>query len=215
MTTHKTHKRRGASIALGFLALSTIMSAAWACTGQPQVVALSLDRAPAGTEVTIIGQRVPTQFVEIRWDSLHGPVIGKGEARNGDFAIATLIPDAAPGIYYMVVSALPLGYPEGTPPSITRVSFEVTASPAASREASPRPGSERRHSPDLWSAFSAAHDGVSFSPAATADGDASSARALGIGIGAFAFGAGALIISGATAVLTRRRQGLGRTAEPG
>lgn len=209
----KTHKRKiVAPFAFSLLALSMVLSVAWACTGQPQVVALSLDRAPSESEVTVIGQRVPTQFVEIRWDSLHGPVIGKGEATIGDFAIATRIPKAAPGIYYMVVSALPLGYPKGTPPSITRVSFEVTASPAASRDASGPPGAERRHSADLWSAFSAAHDNASLNSAATADDDASSARALGIGLGVFAFGAGALIISGATAVLTRRRPGLRGTA---
>lgn len=182
--------------ALILLALLTLVSAAWACTGQPQVVALSTDRAPVGTEVTVIGERVPTQFVEIRWDSLQGPVIGRGTATNGDFAILALVPDAPPGIYYMVVAALPLGYPEGTPPSVTRVSFEVTASPALAAE----PAGLHNHSSDLWSGFSQAAPELSVGSPAAGNNEVSPAPALGIGVGIFAFGAGALIVSAATAV---------------
>lgn len=202
-------KRRLCVSAMGLSAALLAVSAAWACTGQPQVVALSTDRAPVGTEVTVIGQQVPTEYVEVRWDSVHGPVVGTGFAKNGDFAVQARVPETAPGIYYMVVAALPLGYPEGTPPTVTRVSFEVTSSPAGSSERSPEARSAANVSTDLWRGFSSLSDGPASLASATQSQAEPAVPALGIGVGIFAFGAAALIFASGTAIAVRRRPAVG------
>lgn len=107
-------------------------STAWACTYLPTVVGLSSSSAPPGSTVEVYGQGVGLAGVpiELRWNSVEGPVVGTATTQQGPnratFSATMTIPDVAPGVY--VVLAMDATGQSAEP---TRTTFQVTPSPGA------------------------------------------------------------------------------------
>lgn len=92
---------------------------------KPRIVAANPASAPAGTAVAVTGAAVgaPEGEVQIRWDSVTGPVLGTADVNaDGDFAASVAVPETDPGVHFLVVVADGIG--------VARTSFEVS-SPAA------------------------------------------------------------------------------------
>ena len=110
---------------LGPLAVAVgLVGVAWACTPAAQF-SLSTVAAPAGTAVSVAGSSFPVdQDVSVRWNSAGGPVLGSGKGPS--FTTTVTIPDADPGIYYIVATT---SNPDGSPGWAAVRSFQVVASP--------------------------------------------------------------------------------------
>lgn len=86
-----------------------------------RIVAANPASAPAGTAVAVTGASVgaPEGQVQIRWDSVTGPVLGTADVNaDGDFAASVAVPETTPGVHSLVVVA------DGT--GVARTSFEVS-----------------------------------------------------------------------------------------
>ncbi len=150
---------------------------------KPRIVAANPAAAPAGTAVAVTGAAVgaPEGEVQIRWDSVTGPVLGTAAVNaDGDFAASIPIPPTTPGIHSLVVVA------DGT--GVARTAFEVSspAAPAA------RPAALDVQTP-------LARQGAA-APAASA-----ASSALTVGASLLAVGLVALFSGVALAGLRRRR----------
>ena len=119
-----TATRRLCSILLGPLVVAVaLVGVAWACTPAAQF-SLSTVAAPAGTAVSVEGSSFPAnQDVSVRWNSAGGPVLGSGKGPS--FTTTVTIPDADPGIYYIVATTT---NPDGSPGWAAVRSFQVVAS---------------------------------------------------------------------------------------
>lgn len=141
-------RRRWYLVALGAVAAPVVgASLAYACTSLA-TLNLSPTQGPAGQQVNVSGRGfsahdvtdVRNGVVEIRFDSLNGPVLGTATAtKGGEITAAITIPQgAAPGTHMVVATQ---NRANGTPASGTpaRQSFTVVASPAqaANTQASP------------------------------------------------------------------------------
>jgi hypothetical protein len=106
------------------------MSAAWACTFQPRIFALSQEAGPKGSEVLITGQGVaPQGAVGIHWNGVTGPRLAQTSADSaGNFSVVAPIPNVAPDVYSLVAVAANAG--------VARSSFEVTPEYAMSQTVS-------------------------------------------------------------------------------
>lgn len=94
------------AIAAGVAVASVGLSAAWACSVQIGMRPLSVLVGPPGTEVTVTGISPGTQ-VDLRWDGVRGPVLATTAVDasvqpTGTFSAEIKIPDAEPGIHYVV-----------------------------------------------------------------------------------------------------------------
>lgn len=110
--------------ALGVL----VLSAAWACTGQPQVYSVTPLNATAGSEVTMRGGLVaPNASLELRWNGVAGPKLAETVVEpDGTFAMSFAVPDdAEPGVH-SVVAVSPV-----RDVGVGRTAFEVVADPRA------------------------------------------------------------------------------------
>lgn len=95
-----------------------------------RIVAANPASAPAGTTVAVTGASVgaPEGQVQIRWDSVTGPVLGTADVNaDGNFAASVAVPETTPGVHSLVVVA------EGT--GVARTSFEVSPAAPATRPA--------------------------------------------------------------------------------
>jgi len=81
---------------------------AWACTVQAPIIGVSPAAAPERALVTVAGSRMVlgadgNRQVEIRWQSVDGPVLGTGDVdADGRFSAEVAVPTAAPGIHSLV-----------------------------------------------------------------------------------------------------------------
>lgn len=190
--TKRPTKRSAAGIALAGALLLLTATAVWACTAQPRIFSLGPQVGPVGLELTLEGQAVAGAPVEVRWNSLEGVKIGEGVADPvGNFAVSARIPQAEPGIYFIVVKAGAAG--------VVRTSFEVTSERAVASEN--RPADRAASSTDLWSAFSTDSAAIESGGAQTADADSGGQAILGAAL--LAAGAAALAIG---LVADRRRR---------
>lgn len=115
-----------ATVAIGVLVATAAM--AWACSPQPRIIATSAQTGRVGTVVSVRGEAAATGPVEIRWNSVTGAAIGSAMAdAQGNFAATATVPQAAPGIYALVVAT-----PKG---AVARTAFELTASSAPAEPA--------------------------------------------------------------------------------
>jgi hypothetical protein len=195
VTKRPTHRSAPGIALVGALLLLTA-NAVWACTAQPRIFSLGPQVGPVGLEITLEGQAVPGAPVEVRWNSLQGVKIGEGVADfSGNFAVPARIPQAEPGIYFILVKAANAG--------VFRDSFEVTAERAVASDN--RPADRAASSADLWSAFSTDSPAVESRGAQTADADSGSQAILGAAL--LAAGAAALAFG---LVADRRRRHAGR-----
>lgn len=99
-------------------------SVAFACSVLPQVsYSLLPESATPGSTVVVEGENVRTQTpVEIRWNGVGGKVLASVTPENGAFAVRVQIPDAAPGIYSLMLVTDNAG--------VGRTAFEVVGSAA-------------------------------------------------------------------------------------
>lgn len=75
---------------------------AWACVPQANLVTLQpRSSGPAGSEVTVSGVNLDRGEAEIRWNAVDGPLLAKAQGPN--LEVPVKIPDAAAGLYLVVV----------------------------------------------------------------------------------------------------------------
>lgn len=163
-------RRVGAVMAV---VLSVVMGwggLAWACTAQPKILSVSpvaategvnAEAAPgAGTAVIVTGDAVASEApVEIRWNAATGPAIGVATSdTEGNFIVPATIPEASPGIYYVVATIDGVG--------VSRMAYEVT------NAGSPFPSPGALTTNQLWSQ----------TPSQAPDGGLAMEVALGVGL---------------------------------
>lgn len=98
--------------------------AAWACTPQTPIAIMPNSGYP-GSQVEISGassEIYRSNLVEIRWNSINGPVLGSAAVAPGQaFSIKVTVPEAPPGVYYPVLVT-------GGSFGIARAPFEIIPS---------------------------------------------------------------------------------------
>jgi len=107
---------------------------------------------PRSSAATVSGQGIASaKNVEIRWNSISGPKLAEASLDStGSFSVPVTLPDSAPGVYMMIVSA------DGV--SAGRVAFEVTndGQPAAQKLEASR---SKLIGADNWQGFAAPSNG--------------------------------------------------------
>lgn len=178
-------RRAATGLAVGVAAVLCVAGIAWACTPQPRILGLTHQFGHSQSTFTVRGDAVaPAGVVEMRWNAVHGPVVGTGVAdENGDFAADVRVPDVAPGVYSLLAVA------DGT--SLARVAFEVVPKTAPSADAAPTSVTPP------WGSVTSAP--LHSSPA--------SSNTVSVGAGLLAVGLVALF-SGFTVATVRRRKAL-------
>lgn len=106
-------------------------SAAFACSVQPQVsYSLLPESATPGATVMVEGQNVRARTpIEIRWNGVNGKVLASVSPDSGAFAVPVQIPEAAPGIYSLMLVTESAG--------VGRTAFEVIGSAADAPTSAP------------------------------------------------------------------------------
>jgi hypothetical protein len=183
--------KKGLGVAC-FVVVMGVAATAWACTAQVGLSPLLQQSGPQGTQLSVSGQTIGGGEVEIRWNGVRGPVIGTAltgqDGGANDFTAQVTIPEATPGVYYLVAAA-----ENG---QVSRAAFEVTPSdPAATPAVAPRVvGSQ----PNVDNAWNSQGPG----PA-----DASTSPGLVAGMGLLAVGMVALFSAFGVAAVHRHRSG--------
>jgi len=193
----KITRNKGIGTMLAAMVMLSAASLALACTGQTRILSITPQAGSPATAITVKGEAiVPGTPVEIRWNGLNGAELANATAGpGGTFSAAVNVPEAAPGVYYLVVSA--------GETAVARNAFEVTESASASNgraSAANVPG--RSVSSDLWNGLSANRGAVD---AGTVAGT-SRTRGPGALIGIALAGAGAVAMSGVVLTVSRRRR---------
>jgi len=185
-------------LAAAFIALTALVaaaSAAWACTAQTYLNQVIPRQAVSRSTVSLAGQSTVRQgLVEIRWNSAEGPrvdVATTGSAAN--FSRQVMVPDVAPGVYYLVVVS------EGQ--KIASAPFEVTESGNGSSAVAAASG-------DLWGGFDQNHPSIG-GLGGISQGANGPKSGLLLGAGLLAVGAAGLV---SAAVVTRSKR---RAAQAG
>lgn len=113
-------RRAGYGVGMG-VALTVLgwASVVFACTVLPQVsYSLLPESATPGSTVMVEGQNVKSQSpVEIRWNGVGGKVLASATPVNGTFSVPVQVPEAAPGIYSLMLVTDNAG--------VARTAFEV------------------------------------------------------------------------------------------
>lgn len=116
---------------------------AWACVPQPLLVVLQPRASgPAGTAVQVQVIGFDRGAVEVRWNAADGPELAR--STGPDFTADIVIPDAAPGLYSVVVLARQAGGGIGN--AVTSA-FHVTEERDAPHAAVPPTAPEREVTP--------------------------------------------------------------------
>lgn len=179
-----------------------VATAAWACTAVPSVSS-GLRSGPAGMHVPLDGTGFAPADVEIRWNAPDGPIVGA--AMGPDFSTTFTVPEASPGIYYVV--ALQKG-PDGSVIGKASDTFELTgpADSPAGVIGSSEGRSASASSAGLWEGFSniqgSSPDRIA-PPADTVPSGPSPAFLIGLGL--VTAGAGALTAGLVTSKRATRR----------
>lgn len=195
--------RRAATAAFAMvLGLVGVASFAWACTPQAEVAPLAVQSGAPGTRVPVTGLAAKPGPIEVRWNSPKGPLVGTGVAAitptGLNFATEVTIPEAEPGVYYLVVSTSDGG--------TARAAFEVL-SPAASAPTAAAP------TPALAPGTEALWNGLGNGspvpgPETSLGSPAGSGMAIGVGLAAV--GLVGMFAGFTTVALRRQRRLAGR-----
>jgi hypothetical protein len=120
-----------------FAAVLAAVGVAWACTPAARLAPLSPRSGPVGTLVTVHGEAfndgVP---VEIRWNSVRGPLMATVTPPRGAFSVEVTIPEAPPRVYAIYAVQQSTADRVG---GKGQEAFEVTA-PARADERTPEGG---------------------------------------------------------------------------
>lgn len=107
------------------VALGMIGSTAWACTAFTSLRGVQSGLANSRVEMTgesLVRPNERVRAVELRWNSLQGPILAQAEAdHTGKLSTTVTIPEAAPGTYFVVAIV------QGR--AVARSIFEVVAAP--------------------------------------------------------------------------------------
>lgn len=167
--------RRGPFVlALGMAAVLAAASAAAACTPMLAMYPLSSPAGDPGKEVTVKGTSPSTDPVEVRWDGIRGPMLGTAsvDEETGAFSIDVEIPEAAPGLHYVVaVGGASKG---GDSTGWSRAPFKV-AGPAPPLHATPTLGADQAQG-------GLTADGYTWQSATTDGGSPISQTTIGIAV---------------------------------
>jgi len=179
-------RRVGVAVAAAVLGTVLVLAGlAWACTNFVRIDSLVPATNSASTTPTaaVRGSGAAAgATVELRWNGIEGPVIGRAKAdQSGAFSAEASIPDVSPGIYTVIAN-------DGHNP-VGRAAIEVGASPGGAVLATPAAG-----------AGFTAHPAPGF-------GSPSAGFPPQLGITILAVGLGALA-SGFALVTVRRRRAL-------
>lgn len=136
---------------------------AFACTPGGEVY-INPPSGLAGSQPTLSGNNwgAHEARLEIRWNSMSGPVLAEVTPVGGSFSVAVTIPQATPGVYYIVTKS-----PTRATPA--RLAFEVTA-PRTTSGATETP--ERQTSANANAGETAASSGSGQTAASTSGADA-------------------------------------------
>lgn len=116
MRSRRTVATLVAAIGMGLAGVS----AAWACTGQPlmELASDQVGEARSQAKVEVLANQAVAGPVALRWNSLEGPVLATADVPAGQAAtLDATIPDAAPGVYYLVLE---------TSAGVARSAFQVS-----------------------------------------------------------------------------------------
>ena len=192
-------KRKVAAITALAMTLMAMAGLAWACSPQSSMVIIP-DTGPSARRATASGNLVNPLPVgaggsesagtaQIHWNAADGPLLAQvSPSQSGAFSAEVTLPQAAPGVYYLVLTS--------QSKDVARVAVQVT-----------KPGSTVSAagvSSGLWSGFSAANSTASLgvaSPAAPTGSD----PAMLAGMGLTAFGVAASAMGLSVAALRKRR----------
>ncbi|MGH2772140.1 MAG: hypothetical protein ACRDIU_03235 [Actinomycetota bacterium] len=204
---------------LGLVALGCMVVAgvAWACTPVAQIVALSPVGGPAGTHLIVTGANFNPGPVEIRWDTLEGPLMGHAD----NFAVGMSMPDDAAALradHASAVSGGPSSYsasvpvPEGATPGVYYVSAiqkdsagQIVGKATASVELTDKStrSAKTQASTDLWQGFSSNDSRFEVgAPAAAGNGLSTPGAFAGLAL----LSVGMLGLGAAVATTVRRRR---------
>lgn len=181
------------------LGLIGVASFAWACTPQAEVAPLVVQSGAPGTRVPVTGLAAKPGPIQVRWNSPKGPVLGTGVAAitptGLNFATEVTIPEAAPGVYYLVVNTNDGG--------TARAAFEVLSPNAAAPTAA-------APTPALVPGTEALWDGLgNSSPVAGPETSVGSPGGSGMAVGAGMAAVGLVgMFAGFTTVALRRQRRL-------
>lgn len=92
-----------------------------ACVPQPAVLVHPRGSGPTGGNVEVRGENFGSSTAEVRWNGVDGRLLGKGTGPS--FTVPITIPDAAEGLYTLVVV---LRGAQGEVLDTTRAPFQVT-----------------------------------------------------------------------------------------
>jgi len=175
-----------------FLVVLSTAGAAWACTSQPRLLAVSPIRERPGEAVTITGEGVPAPVVAIRWNTLNGPKLAEVTPQAGSFSTSIVVPDVAPGVYFVLVE---------TTAGVARAAFEVAAGPGNRSAVSSLSG--QGVETGLWQGFGRNASGTGLADNAPSPRSGSNAPlAAGIAL----LGAGLVAMTGLGGVAYRGRR---------
>lgn len=198
MTGEAMKRRVSRALALSVAAVIAMVSFAWACSPQPNVVGLSLTGPPQST-VVIQGSGFQTAGggsrdseapapVTISWNSLGGPQLAVAYASSdGGFSVPVTVPNVEPGVYFLVASLGGLG--------VARTPYEVVAGPDAAGQS--RGGGDV--SADLWRGLAPGSSDLGPS-AVGANEPSSSAPITGFAL----FGLGAIALAACSTIFAAR-----------
>ncbi len=160
----------------------------WACVPQPLLTVVPQASGPPGAQVTVQGFAFGPARVEIRWNSLDGPLLTT--VQGPQVSAAVTIPEAPEGLYSIL--AFERGA-DGAVGSSGRAAFQVTSAGRSSPEAS-------------TPAATAPTESVVEPPS-------TSSSSSGVSLGAASF-VGALLLAVGIVVGSLLRDGRGRIRSP-
>lgn len=193
-----TRKAGMAALAMA-TGLVSVAGLAWACTPQAEVAPLVMQSGPPGSRVPLTGLAAKPGPIQVRWNSPRGPLLGTGVAAMTpagiNFATEVTIPEAGPGVYYLVVSTSDGG--------TARAAFEVLSPAAAAPTAAAptpalAPGTEA-----LWNGLSSGSPVPG--PETSLGSPGGSGTAVGVGLAAVGLVG---MFAGFTTVALRRQRRL-------
>lgn len=124
------HRARGRLAAtVGIAAVVGFAGAAWACTPSAEIASLSTRTALPGETVSVTVRSFHDGPVAIRWDSATGATLGVVQGPDGTGSVR--VPQAAPGLYYLVAT-------QAAAPS-PAVAIEIEPAPTGGSQAPAQP----------------------------------------------------------------------------
>ena len=127
-------------LAIAGASVVVLAGAGWACTVWSSVV-IEQRSAPPGSEIAVTGRTFGDGVTSIHLDSPDGAIVGTASTSNFDLSVR--VPDAEPGIHYLVA----VGHDkQGTVVGQASAALEITSAPTAASVATevpaPEPGPE-------------------------------------------------------------------------